>query len=447
MLASWLLPQARRTPSLIAGVAVAAPGSLWAFATALPAVAGPLGWLADPWTGSVGLTAATVLEGPQTPTTFGGSWAAVIALAAVAAVGAGSALRRQSGEPRGGGLVLIGISCTAFAFAVALAPLTAGSSVLITLSATAAAFALQLLAGAYLGRGEPVLAAAPLAGAALAAVPTLGWAAVSTGASVLTSALAAVAATAAALIARRALALPGLAALAAIFAVIFVGVVVRAAGAAATVVGFAVAIAAAVVALLGVFVLDRQSQAGVALECAGAATALAGIYLALGSTAWLAGALTALAAAAALAALRPDRRMLYGGAAGLLALLAVWAWLLSAEVATVEAYTAPAAALMLAAGLLRLAQRSGPVLAHPGSRGGAGDRPDAGTGPAQQRHPAVGPRRPAVPGGRAGRCGAATAGAAASSGRRAWWFSASTSGAGIWCSCPAGSPSVRSGWC
>lgn len=353
LLASWLLPQARRTPALIASVAIAAPGALWAFATALPAVAGPLGWLADPWTGSVGLTAATVFEGPRTPTTFGGSWAAVIALAAVAALGAGSALRRQSGKQRVAGLVLIGIRCAAFSLAVALAPLTAGASVLTTLSATAAAFALQLLAGAHLGRGEPVLAAAPLAGAALAAVPTLGWAAVSTGASVLTSALATVAATAAALIARRALALPGLAAVAAVFAVVFVGVAVRAAGAAVPVVGFAVAIAAAVVALLGVFVLDRPSQVGVALECACATTALAGIYLALGSTAWLAGALTALAAAAALAALHPGRRMLYGGAAGLLTLLAVWAWLINGEVTTVEAYTAPTAALMLAAGLQR----------------------------------------------------------------------------------------------
>ena len=33
------------------------------------------------------------------------------------------------------------------------------------------------------------------------------------------------------------------------------------------------------------------------------------------------------------------------------------------------------------------------------------------------------------------------------SGRPAWWFSASTSGAGIWWRCRAGSPSARSAWC
>lgn len=360
VLASSLLPHARRAPALVAGVAVAIPGALWAFAAALPAIAGPLGWLADPWTGSVHLTAATVLEGPQTPATFAGSWAAVIALAAVAVVGAGSLLRRPTGVARTGRLVLVGISCAAVSFAVAVAPLTAAATVLTTLAATTAAFTVQLLAGAYLGRGEPVLAVAPLGGAVLAAVPTLGWAAVSTGASVVTSALAAFAAAAAALIARRAVALPVLAAAAGVLAVIFVGVAVRAAGAAAPIAGFAVAIAAAAVTLFGVFGLGRLSQAGIALECAGAAMAFAGLYLAVGSTAWLAGSLTALAAAAALVALRPDRRIRYGVVAGLLALFAVWAWLLTAEVDVVEAYTAPTAALMLAAGLLRW--RSAPGL-------------------------------------------------------------------------------------
>ncbi len=351
VLASGLLPPARRGPGQIAGIAFAVPGALWAVVTAIPAVVGPLGWLDRPWTGTVGLTAATVLEGPQTGATFGGSWSAVIALVAVAVTGAAPVLRRRPALDTW--LVPLGISCAAAAFAIALAPLTAGASVLITLAATAAAFTVQLLAGACAGRGRPVAAAAPLAGAAVAAVPTLGWAAVSTGASVMTSALAVVAVTAAALIARRTVALPGYAALAAVLGVVFAGVAARAAGAAPEVAGFAVAIAAAVVTLLGVFALGYQPAAGVALEYAGAATALAGTFIALGSTPWLAGSLTALALAAGLAALRPDRRAIYGGAAGLLALFAVWAWLASAEVATVEAYTAPAAVVMLAAGLLR----------------------------------------------------------------------------------------------
>ncbi len=353
VLAARLLPQARRTPALIAGAAFGTPGALWAFATAGAAVGGPLGWLADPWTGEVGLSAAAVFEGPNTAAPFHGSWAAIIALAAIALTGAALALRRQPGRPLRGQLIPLGISCAAVSFATASAPLPAGASVLVTLAATVAAAAAQLLSGAYAGRSAPVLAAAPLTGAAFAALPAVGWAAVSTGASVVTSALAVVAATAAALLARRAAALPGLAALAAVLAVVFVGVAARAAGATLPVAGFAAAIAAAAVTLLGVFALRYPPAVGVALESAGAATALAGTYLALGSTPWLAGSLTALSAAAAVAALRPDRRALYGGAAGLLALFAVWAWLLSADVTTAEAYTAPAAALMLAAGLLR----------------------------------------------------------------------------------------------
>lgn len=352
VLAAGLLPPARRGPGQIAGIAFAVPGALWALVIAIPAVEGPLGWLADPWTGTVGLTAATVLEGPQTQTAFRGSWAAVIALVAVAVAGALPVLRRRRAALEAW-LVPLGISCAAATFVIALTPLTAGASVLITLAGTAAAFTVQLLAGAYAGRDRPVVAAAPLAGAAVAAVPTLGWAAVSTGASVMTSALAVVAATAAALIARRSVALPGYAALAAVLVVVFAGVAARAAGAAPEVAGFAVAIAAAVVSLLGVFALGYQPAAGVALEYAGAATALAGTFIAVGSTSWLAGSLTALALAAGLAALRPDRRAIYGGAAGLLALFAVWAWLASAEIATVEAYTAPAAVMMLATGLVR----------------------------------------------------------------------------------------------
>ena len=343
VLVSGLLPSERRSPEFVAGIAFAVPGALWALVTAIPAVGGPLGWLAEPWTGTVGMNAATVLEGPQTLTVFGGSWPAVVALVAVA--GALPALR---GRPEASV-----ICCTAAVFAIALAPPTADASVLITLAATAAAFTLLLLAGAYLGRRRPADAAGPLAGAALAAVPTLGWAAVSTGASVLTAALAVAAAAAGAWIARPAAALPGYAALTAVFGVTFVGVATRAAGAAPAVAGFAVATAAAAVALLGVFVLSRLSAAGVALECTAAATALAGSYIALDSTPWLAGSLTVLSAAAGLAALRPDRRMLYGAAAGLLALFAVWAWLPSAEVTVAEAYTAPAAILLLAAGMLR----------------------------------------------------------------------------------------------
>ena len=59
-----------------------------------------------------------------------------------------------------------------------------------------------------------------------------------------------------------------------------------------------------------------------------------------------------------MAALSADRRVRYGIAAAVLALCAVWAWLVAGRVEVVEAYTGPAAAAALAAGII--GWRSGP---------------------------------------------------------------------------------------
>ncbi|MEI6253209.1 MAG: hypothetical protein WCP30_10415 [Mycobacteriaceae bacterium] len=343
IVASLFLRGTRRTGALVAGTAFAIPGTLFVAGVSLPAVVSPLAWLEEPWTGTVGLVARTVLEGPRITTSFAGSWAAVWALGAIAAVGVALGLRRR---------VMLGIVTAAVGLAAALVPLNAGSSVLITLVVTTAAFVLVLLASAFADRRQAGDGWALLPGALIAAVPTIGWAAVSTAASVVATAVAGVAAVAAALIAHPAQARPAYAGLGALLGVTFVGIATRAAGAQLPAAGFAVAVAAAALVLAGVFVLRAQPATGVVFEYLGAATTLVGAVVSAGSTPWLAGALTALAAAAALAALGRDRRVIYSCASGALALGAVWAWLAAARIGVVEAYTAPAAAVTLLAGIV-----------------------------------------------------------------------------------------------
>ena len=343
MVASLFLRGTRRTGALVAGTAFAIPGTLFVAGVSLPAVVSPLAWLVEPWTGTVDLVARTVLEGPRATTTFAGSWAAVWALGAIAAVGVAFGMQRR---------VMLGIATAAVGLAAALGPLTAGSSVLITLVVTTATFVLLLLVSAFADRRQAGEGWVLLPGALIAAIPTIGWAAVSTAASVITMALAGVAAVGAALIARHAPARPAYAGLGALLGVIFVGIATRAAGAQLPAAGFATAVAASAVALAGVFVLHDHPATGVVFEYLGAAMTLVGVTIAAGSTPWLAGALTALAAAAAFAALGRDRRVIYGCAAGGLALGAVWAWLGAARIDVVEAYTLPAAVATLLAGIV-----------------------------------------------------------------------------------------------
>jgi hypothetical protein len=229
--------------------------------------------------------------------------------------------------------------------------------VLVALIVTAGTFALMLVAFAADRRGWELLP-----GAAVAAVPASGWAAVSPAASVSTLAFATIASGGAAALTRSPAARAFSASLAALLAVAFVGVAARAAGAGLPAAGFAAAVAAGAVALFSVYLLRDQPIVGVALEGTGAMAAAFGSVAAAGSHTWLAGTLTALAPMAALAALRSARRTLYGVAAGALALSAVWAWLAAARVSVVEAYTAPAAAVALVAGILlwRSKNRLGP---------------------------------------------------------------------------------------
>ena len=67
-----------------------------------------------------------------------------------------------------------------------MAPVIAGSTVIVTLAVTTAAVVLTELVAAWLDRTQPEYGWALLTGAAIVAVPTAGWAAVSSAASVMT---------------------------------------------------------------------------------------------------------------------------------------------------------------------------------------------------------------------------------------------------------------------
>lgn len=334
-----------RSGGLVAGSAFVLPGALWALTVAAPAVLAPLGHLVEPWRGSVH---SSVRDAP-TSIAAGGSWAAVGSLVALAAL---CAVLGRRWRP------LFGIACAAIGLTIALTAVTAGATVLVALVVTVSAAVLFLLASAWAARAGVDRGWELLAGAAVVAVPTAGWAAVSPPASVVTSAVIALAAGAAAVIAQPPATRVVTGVLAAALAVVFVGVATRAAGADAPAAGFAAAVAAAAVVLFGVFPLRDRGPVGIGLEAAGAVLAVAGVLAASGSRAWQAGALTVLALVAVLAGLRGDRRTRYGGAAGVLSLCATWAWLDAAGVNLVEAYTAPAALVALAAGIAQW--RTGP---------------------------------------------------------------------------------------
>ena len=339
-LAALAVPAGWRAAAAVAGGLFALPGTVWSILQSIPALLGPLGWFADPWTGSVGLIARGVAEGPGNGT-FVGSWSAIGTLGTVAAVGLVLGIRRRG---------LLGITTAAISCAAALGPLNGDSTVLVALIATTSAFVLALLAAALVDREQPGRGWALLPGAAIAAAPMAGWAAVSAPASVSTLAVGSAAGGVAALLARPGIAREFFGALAGALAVTFTGVATSAAGAGSAAGGFAAALAAGAVLLAGLHL--ARGRAGAALEITGAAAALCGIAVAAESTPWLAGTLTALVPVTAVAALQPQRRILYGSAGGVLALSAVWAWLAAGHVKVVEAYTAPAAAAALAAGIL-----------------------------------------------------------------------------------------------
>jgi hypothetical protein len=337
-----------------AGAAALLPGVVVAVSTALVAALGPAAWLGDAWSGELATAARAVVDGPETGRSFTPGWAPVLTLLLAALVSRFGPLPTLTvgNRPSSARAVV----ATGFGLlAVVLAPLSADATVLTACVVTTISAATVLIASALVDRRRPRLGLAVCTLALIPVLPTLGWAAITRPASIAVLAAALVVTASACGLSRsdEMRAIHGFFAGAAAVALASVVTSVYASSAAS---GFVAATTAGVVLALGSAALTRRAE-GVGLELAGALGLVLGTAAAASSPTWLATALTVAVPLLAIAALGPDRRTLYAVGAGAAALGATWSWLAAAGVELVEAYTLPAAAFALAAGLT--ARRSG----------------------------------------------------------------------------------------
>jgi hypothetical protein len=414
------LPAALRRGTALAAGATLAVGVVGLLGPLLQALAVPLAWASDPWTAGVRDGAAARVPGFDGG--VDGVGAAILALLAGAVAAALAAAPRPGPRllaPR----LAAAVAAAAGAGVVAALPLAAGwplwAALLVTAAAALAAGAAAVLAdrralpaatppasgtaaptaggaAASKARGAaPSLAggasafeargtAASLAGAAAAAVARGGAAAGAAGCAAVLVALAACWALAteagtlvflgalvpAAWVAAAASRAPwlrgGLAAASAVALLGETAAVVLHAGGDAAAAGVATVVAAGAVLVAGAR-WRRGSAEGAGLEPLGLGGQVLGVLLAVPDERWLAVVLTAAVPALLLAGGRrprpaepqPSRNgYLWAGAATTLA--ATWAWLSVANVTLLEAYTLPAAAVALAAGVSMRRQRPHP---------------------------------------------------------------------------------------
>lgn len=198
---------------------------------------------------------------------------------------------------------------------------------------------------------RPALVPWLLGAAAVLMVPVAGWSAVERAATIAVLGVVIAAAGVAGIRTREITSRVTLLMLAASAAVIEAGVVL---GSATGSVGFAgVGVAVAGGALLVLGALGRRSAPeGPAIEVVGGLGLAFGAILGTASGETFATVLTVAAAALGAASLRRDR-VGYARSTAIVAVGAIWAWLAVANVSVLEAYTLPAAAVMLGAGVLR----------------------------------------------------------------------------------------------
>jgi hypothetical protein len=306
---------------------------------------GPHAWFNRPWTGSLRL-AADAHTGPAEALWLRHGWAAAGVLLATAAAGLaagapGSRPRLLATRPAG--VVVVGAAVTAGVVALGSSSLPIGA----VLAGEVAAATVLVAAGVALETRRRALVPGLLTGAVLAGVPAAGWAAVTPTAAV--TALAAVIVTtgAAGLAARDENLRVGLRVAAALAAVAQAAVVVAALERRPGPVGVAVTLAAGVVLVVGAL-LRRHAPEGASLEVAAVAALAVGLAYATATTGHLAAALTLTTAALGVAGRRAGRP--YVAAATLGVVASTWAWLVTADVSLLEAYTLPAAAVLLATG-------------------------------------------------------------------------------------------------
>ena len=357
VIVSLVLPRDLRW-GVIAGAATVLV--VTAAATAAPvglAIAGPLSSVADAWDFEWGDAAGDVIRSTVDPDDGRAATLTWLA-AAAAAVIARIALRPSDAAARRDSLDA-GLAGAANAIALALVPLSTDSSIAVALAITSAVALLAVLAAAR-AESRPGLAVAAVVAGVTAAVPAVGWAiAVEAGTLALAAATLAVSLAGVVLAPRDSAAREVDGALAALAFVTLTGSSALTAGATASQCGIAVT-AAAGVALVAANLWGDERADGVAAEVMAWLAGVVGVALAaggeVGSEADVAIALTIGVPALAVAGTRPERR-LYHAAAAVVAVLASWAWLATADVELLEAYTAPAAIGALVAGLVHRRQR------------------------------------------------------------------------------------------
>ncbi|MCA1683615.1 MAG: hypothetical protein LC708_00570, partial [Actinobacteria bacterium] len=302
------------------------------------AVATPLAWLTDAWGASLGDDA---VAGPMA---FDAALVALLALAGAA----GLVLAR--GRSLIPAPLAWGAGAAAVVGLVVTAPLAAGAPIWAATLFTAAGALAAMAAAAVADRRGWQLPSLALAAAAVLGVTAGGWA-VATEAGTLTF-LACVAAGAgvATAAARTAPFRQALGALAAAAAAGEGAAIALSAGASTAHAGLVVAMVGGAALAAGALWRHRAAE-GVALEAVGAGALALGAAMAAAEEPWLAVVLTAATAWLMVAGASPVRRLWLAAGAGT-AVAATWAWLAAFDVGLVEAYTLPAAAVALGAGVV-----------------------------------------------------------------------------------------------
>ncbi len=309
---------------------------------------GPYAWFGRPWTGSIRLAADTH-TGPGEALWLRHGWATAGVLLATAATGLAAAMpgsRRRLLTARPAGVLVVGAATTA-----GLVTLGSSSLPIGAVLAGEIAIAAALLAwGVVVEPRRRALVPGLFTGAVLAGVPVAGWAAVTPTAAVATLAAVIVTTGVAGWSARNERLREALWVVAALAAVAEAGVLVAALERRPGPVGVAVTLAAGVTLIVGAH-LRRHAPEGPSLEVGAVAAVVVGLGYASATAGHLAAALTLATAAFGVAGHRTDRP--YAAVATVGVVASTWAWLVTAGVSLLEAYTLPAAAVLVATGAHR----------------------------------------------------------------------------------------------
>jgi hypothetical protein len=352
------LPAPLRRGTALAAGATLAVGVVGLLDPLLRALEAPLAWAGNPWA-AAGLRDGAAERLPVPGGRVDGVGAAIVALLAAAGAAALAAAPRPGPRLLAPRLAAVVVAAAGVGIVAAL-PLAAGWPLWAALL-TAGAAAVAAAAGAVLADRGALPAAAPAAvaagcGAVLVALAACWALATEAGTLAFLGVLAPAAAVAVAA-ARSPWLRGGMAAVGAVALLGEAAAAVLHTGGDAAAAGVATAVTGGALLVAGVR-WRRGTADGAVLEPIGLGGQVLGVLLAGPDDRWLAVALSAAVPALLLAGVRRPWRAehqparggyLWTGAAT--ALAATWAWLAAAHVSLLEAYTLPAAALALAAGV------------------------------------------------------------------------------------------------